>query len=183
MSWFLYVLECRGGSLYTGITNDVAARYAAHAAGQGARYTRAYPPQQLLLTLPYPDRSAASKAEYALKQLSARQKHDYVRACLSVQAAQARSGTATPAAAPRDTPARPAMKQAAVKPLAARAATQKPGTQKAVAKKPAAQKAGTKKAAAKKAGARKTVAKMTLKEAVAQMRVPSSRRPTPRKGR
>lgn len=69
MSWFLYLIECQDGSIYTGITVDVAARYAAHAAGKGARYTRSHPPQRLLATLEYADRSSASKAEYQVKQM------------------------------------------------------------------------------------------------------------------
>ncbi|TJZ74263.1 GIY-YIG nuclease family protein [Chitiniphilus eburneus] len=69
MSWFLYVIECRDGSLYTGIATDVARRWAEHVAGRGARYTRAHPPLRLLAVAPYPDRSTASRAEYALKQL------------------------------------------------------------------------------------------------------------------
>jgi len=72
--WFLYVIECVDGSLYTGITTDPAARFAAHAAGKGARYMRSHPPARLALTEPHPDRSSASKAEYAFKQLSAAQK-------------------------------------------------------------------------------------------------------------
>lgn len=68
MSWFLYLIECRDGSLYTGITTDVARRYAQHVSGKGARYTRAHPPLQLLGAVECPDRSTASRAEYALKQ-------------------------------------------------------------------------------------------------------------------
>ena len=60
--WFVYLIECRGGSIYTGIAVDVAARYAAHAAGKGARYTRAHPPERLLAAIEYPDRSSALKA-------------------------------------------------------------------------------------------------------------------------
>lgn len=74
MTWFLYLLECRGGSIYTGITIDVDKRYAAHASGKGARYTRSHPPQQVLAVFAYEDRAAASKAEYRVKQLSACQK-------------------------------------------------------------------------------------------------------------
>ena len=74
MSWFLYVIECADGSLYTGIATDPAARYAVHVAGKGARYTRSHPPVKLLMTEPHPDRSSASKAEYAFKQLTAAQK-------------------------------------------------------------------------------------------------------------
>lgn len=78
MSWFLYVIECEDGSLYTGIATDPQARYAAHAAGKGARYTRSHPPAKLLLTEPHPDRSSASKAEYAFKQLTAAEKRKRV---------------------------------------------------------------------------------------------------------
>lgn len=72
--WFLYIIACRGGSLYTGISTDVTRRYRAHLNGRGARYTRLHPPERLLLTLQFDTRSDALKAEYAVKQLSAEQK-------------------------------------------------------------------------------------------------------------
>lgn len=68
-TWYLYLLECVDGSIYTGITVDVEARFAAHVAGKGARYTRSHPPVRVLAKFEYPDRSSASKAEYAMKQL------------------------------------------------------------------------------------------------------------------
>ncbi len=67
--WYVYLLLCRNGSYYAGITNDVPARYAAHAAGRGARYTRAFPPVELLGSRPFPDRASASRAEWQLKRL------------------------------------------------------------------------------------------------------------------
>ena len=73
-SWYVYLIECRDGSLYTGIAVDVARRYAKHAAGTGARYTRSHPPLRLLGQCAYPDRSEASIAEYRIKQLSPAQK-------------------------------------------------------------------------------------------------------------
>ena len=76
--WFVYLIECRGGSIYTGIAIDVAARYAAHCNGKGARYTRAHPPLRLLASVAYPDRSSALKAEYRIKQLTAAEKHRLV---------------------------------------------------------------------------------------------------------
>lgn len=76
-TWYLYLIECRDGSIYTGITVDVAARYAAHAAGRGARYTRSHPPKRLLASVEYPDRSSALKAEYEVKMLSADAKRAY----------------------------------------------------------------------------------------------------------
>lgn len=74
MSWFVYLIECTNGSLYTGISNDVLARYDAHRSGQGARYTRANPPKQLVLVIEYPSRSEAAKAEYHIKQLPSAEK-------------------------------------------------------------------------------------------------------------
>jgi len=67
--WCVYLIECRNGAWYAGITNDLDARYAAHVAGKGARYTRANPPVRLLGSRPFADRSAASKAEHAIKRL------------------------------------------------------------------------------------------------------------------
>lgn len=67
--WFLYLLECANGTYYAGITTDVAARFQVHQQGKGARYTRANPPIRILAQAQYADRSAASRAEWALKQL------------------------------------------------------------------------------------------------------------------
>lgn len=79
-TWFLYIIECTGGSLYTGITVDVAARYAAHCSGKGARYTRSHPPLRLLGFEPHTDHSAAASAEYRVKQLSPPEKRRYAEA-------------------------------------------------------------------------------------------------------
>ena len=75
--WFLYLLACTDGSIYTGITVDVAKRYAAHRQGKGARYTRSHPPRELLAVVAYPDRSAASKAEWRVKKMSPAEKRAY----------------------------------------------------------------------------------------------------------
>jgi putative endonuclease len=69
MAWFLYLIECEDDSLYTGIAVDVVARYQQHVNGTGARYTRSRAPRRLLATFELPDRSVASKAEYAVKRL------------------------------------------------------------------------------------------------------------------
>lgn len=75
--WYLYLIECVDGSIYTGITVDVEARYAAHANGTGARYTRSHPPAKLLGVEAHPDRSSASKAEYRVKQWTAAEKRQH----------------------------------------------------------------------------------------------------------
>lgn len=99
--WFLYLIECLDGSIYTGIALDVAARYAAHASGRGARYTRAHPPARLLATSAYPDRSSALKAEYRVKRLKAAAKRDLV-AQLSAGSADDGLNRTGPAAAGPD---------------------------------------------------------------------------------
>lgn len=67
--WVLYLLECRGGSLYAGITNNMEARFKAHRDGKGAKYTRANPPIRIVATRVYASKSDALKAEIALKRL------------------------------------------------------------------------------------------------------------------
>ncbi|GBH24802.1 GIY-YIG nuclease family protein [Burkholderia vietnamiensis] len=76
MSWFLYLIECADASVYTGITTDVAARFAEHASGKGARYSRSRKPRAVLASFPLPDRSSASRAEYWVKRLTAAQKRE-----------------------------------------------------------------------------------------------------------
>lgn len=88
--WWVYLIECVDGSVYTGIAVDVAARYARHASGKGARYTRTRPPQRLLGAFPHPDRSAALKAEHAIRRLTAAAKRAL---CASASAADASGGT------------------------------------------------------------------------------------------
>lgn len=78
-AWFLYLIECADGSLYTGIAIDVEKRYALHAAGKGARYTRSHPPKRLAAIIGYADRAAASRAEYQVKQLTTAGKRDLCR--------------------------------------------------------------------------------------------------------
>lgn len=68
--WYVYLLECRDGSVYTGIAVDVDKRYAQHESGKGARYTRSRPPVRLLGRLAFADRSTASRAEHAIKRLA-----------------------------------------------------------------------------------------------------------------
>ncbi len=77
--WCLYLIECCNGAWYAGITNSLAARYAAHAAGRGARYTRANPPRRLLGWRPYPDRASASRAETAIKKLGKARKIPFLQ--------------------------------------------------------------------------------------------------------
>ncbi|HSG23289.1 MAG TPA: GIY-YIG nuclease family protein [Azonexus sp.] len=83
--WYLYLIECVDGSIYTGITVDLDARYAAHKDGSGARYTRSHPPTRLLGFETHPDRSSASKAEHRIKQLTATQKRRFASTLVTEQ--------------------------------------------------------------------------------------------------
>jgi putative endonuclease len=67
--WWLYVLECRGGVLYTGIAKDVNARFKAHVKGTGAKFTRSNRPLRIVGKVTLASRSEALRMEYAFKQL------------------------------------------------------------------------------------------------------------------
>ena len=78
MGWFLYILQCADGSLYTGTTTDLARRVLEHngegAVGKGAKYTKARRPVRLVYQESVPDRSAAQIREAAVKKLSKSEK-------------------------------------------------------------------------------------------------------------
>jgi len=69
MRWVIYMLRCGDGSLYTGITNDLTKRLAAHRAGTGARYTRARLPVRLVYREARATRGSALRREAAIKRL------------------------------------------------------------------------------------------------------------------
>src|SRR5918994_2803327 len=69
-SWWLYVLECTGGVLYTGIAKDVDARFEAHVKGTGAIFTRLNRPVRILSKAIMATKGEALRAEYAFKQVS-----------------------------------------------------------------------------------------------------------------
>ena len=79
-AWWLYVLLCTNERLYVGIARDVDARFALHCSGKGAFYTRLNVPLRVVARQRHESRSAALRAEYALKQLSKRQKLAWVGA-------------------------------------------------------------------------------------------------------
>jgi len=70
MSWLVYVLRCADGTLYTGITNDLPARLAAHGTPRGARYTRGRGPFLVVYREPCDGKPEALRRERAIKRLS-----------------------------------------------------------------------------------------------------------------
>ena len=82
-SWFVYMVRCSDNSLYSGITTDVARRVSEHngeAGGKdkGAKYTKARRPVVLVYKKKCKDRSAAGKAEAALRRLTKAEKEALV---------------------------------------------------------------------------------------------------------
>lgn len=72
--WYIYILECSDGTLYTGITTDVNRRLSQHNSGKGAKYTKMRRPVTLRALFEAKNRSEASKEEYRIKQLSRAEK-------------------------------------------------------------------------------------------------------------
>jgi predicted GIY-YIG superfamily endonuclease len=78
-AWLLYVLKCSDKTLYTGITNDLPLRIVRHNSGTASRYTRSRLPVTLLFSERCRGRSSALKKEYAMKQLSRKEKEQYIK--------------------------------------------------------------------------------------------------------
>ena len=79
-TWYLYILRCGDGSLYTGITTDVGKRLEAHRAGKGAKYTRGRTPLELVYRETCGSHSDALRRELAVKKLTRDQKERMIRA-------------------------------------------------------------------------------------------------------
>ena len=77
--WYLYILSCGDGTLYTGITNDVEKRLKAHRAGKGAKYTRGRGPLRLVYQETCGSHSQALQRECAVKKLSREEKQSLIQ--------------------------------------------------------------------------------------------------------
>ncbi len=78
MSSYVYVLRCGDGSLYTGWTNNLELRLAAHKNGKGAKYTKGRTPIELVYFEELPDKSSALKRENELKKLKKQEKEELI---------------------------------------------------------------------------------------------------------
>ena len=80
--WFLYVVHCSDGTLYTGVTTDISRRIREHNTGsRGAKYTRTRRPVELVYWVDFNNRSSAQKAEYKFKKLTRKQKDEIINEC------------------------------------------------------------------------------------------------------
>ncbi len=76
--WYLYILRCFDGSLYTGIAKDLQQRVRAHNSGTASRYTRSRLPVTIIYQELCRGHSSALRKEYAIKQLSKKEKEKYI---------------------------------------------------------------------------------------------------------
>lgn len=73
-----YILKCKDGSLYTGWTNDMKKRYAAHAAGKGGKYTKSHPPVGIAYLEVLETKEEAMRREFAIKQMTRKKKEELI---------------------------------------------------------------------------------------------------------
>lgn len=73
-AWFVYIVECADGTLYTGVSNDLERRIQQHNTGKGAKYTRGRRPVRLVYSKKMSSKGTALKEEARLKKLSRKEK-------------------------------------------------------------------------------------------------------------
>ncbi len=85
-NWFVYMLRCADGSLYTGVTTDIDRRLEEHNGkhGRGAKYLKGKTPLQLVWKLSADDRSQAQRLEYKIKQLTRTNKQRLIQGDASI---------------------------------------------------------------------------------------------------
>jgi len=82
-NWYMYVVECIDGTLYTGITTNLSRRLKEHNVGsRGAKYTRSRRPVKYRFTMVYSNRSEAAKEESKFKKLTRKQKLEIINELL-----------------------------------------------------------------------------------------------------
>ncbi len=79
--WYVYILECRNRSLYTGVAKDVKSRFRAHL-NKTAHYTSYNPPKKIVYTEPFRSKSRAFKREARIKKLTRQKKLALIRSAL-----------------------------------------------------------------------------------------------------
>lgn len=78
LNWHVYIVRCSDGTLYTGVTIDVARRVEQHSSGKGAKYTMGRRPVELVFAIDGLDKRAAYREEYRIKHLTRAQKLELV---------------------------------------------------------------------------------------------------------
>ncbi len=78
--YYVYMLRCRSGVYYTGLAVDVARRFQTHLSGKGAKFTRAYPPEEIAAVWRCGDKGTAARVEYAIKKRLTHQQKEQLAA-------------------------------------------------------------------------------------------------------
>lgn len=76
--YYVYILRCKGNRLYTGYTTDIVRRYNEHASGKGGKFTRMFPPLEIVYRASFATKSEACREEYRIKQLTKKQKEKLI---------------------------------------------------------------------------------------------------------
>ena len=77
--WFVYILKCEDGSLYTGATNDLEKRFKAHKEGKGGKYTRSHIPVEIVFSKKCANNIVALRKEREIKNLTRKEKLELIR--------------------------------------------------------------------------------------------------------
>jgi len=77
--WFVYIIKCKGGSLYTGSTNDLERRFKEHKAGKGGRYTRSHIPKKIVFFEKHVNKIIALKREREIKSWPRKEKIRFIK--------------------------------------------------------------------------------------------------------
>ena len=76
--WFVYILKCKDGSLYTGATNDLDRRFKEHKSGKGGRYTRSHIPERIVFFEKCDNKIVALKREWEIKSWPRKKKLKFI---------------------------------------------------------------------------------------------------------
>lgn len=77
-NWFVYIIECKDGSLYTGYTNDLIKRFEMHKMGKGAKYTRSHIPERIVFSEKYGNKIIAQRREREIKNWTREEKIRFI---------------------------------------------------------------------------------------------------------
>ena len=84
--WYIYLIRCANGDLYTGISTDVERRFHEHAKNKGAKRLRGQGPLELMFSASVGDRSSAQKMEFQIKKLSRQKKEALIKGKMALPA-------------------------------------------------------------------------------------------------
>ena len=82
--WFVYILKCKDGTLYTGSTNNLEKRFRTHKDGKGAKYTKSHKPQRIVFSKKYGNKILAQRKEREIKNWTRKEKINLIEAHCNV---------------------------------------------------------------------------------------------------